>query len=69
MTTSVDTQDWVAGWLEDFRACLAGTHGHAWRASAERELRTHSTALVSDRQRATSWRRTREAILGSSDAA
>ena len=73
MTTSstelTQTETWVAQWLEDFRTCLSGTHGHAWRASAERELRTHSTALVSDRQRAISWRRTREAILGSTDAA
>ncbi|MDF1603503.1 hypothetical protein [Nocardioides sp. YIM 152315] len=65
MTTSVDTQTSVAHWLDDFRACLAGTHGPAWRARAERELRSTSTALASDRQRAASWRRTREEIIGS----
>jgi len=64
MTTSVDIEPWVAGWLEDFRACLAGTHGYAWRSHAERELRANSTALVSDRQRAASWRHVREEVLG-----
>jgi hypothetical protein len=68
MTITDDTQDWIAGWLEDFRACLAGTHGYAWRSRAEQELRTRSTALVSDAQRAASWRRTREEILGVSAA-
>jgi hypothetical protein len=69
MTTSVDTQTTVAGWLDDFRACLAGAHGSAWRARAEREVRSTSTALASDAQRAASWRRTREEIIGSSTAA
>ena len=68
MTTPVDSESRVAAWLDDFRACLAGTHGYAWRSRAERELRTHSTALVTDRQRAASWRRTREEILSSSVA-
>lgn len=68
MTTSVDPQTSVAGWLDDFRACLAGAHGAAWRARAERELRSTSTALASDHQRAASWQRTREEIIGSSAA-
>lgn len=68
MTTSDDTTNWVDGWLEDFRSCLAGTHGHAWRARAERELRTNSPALVSDHQRAAAWRRVREEILGTTAA-
>ena len=68
MATSVDPQAEVAAWLDDFRACLAGAHGPAWRARAERELRLTSTATTSDRQRAASWRRTREEILGSSVA-
>jgi hypothetical protein len=65
MSISVDIEPWVAGWLEDFRACLSGTYGYAWRSHAERELRENSTALVSDRQRAASWRQAREAVLGS----
>jgi hypothetical protein len=69
MTTSPDTETWVEGWLDDFRACLAGTHGYAWRSHAERELRENSTAVVSDRQRAASWRRAREEVLGASPAA
>jgi hypothetical protein len=68
MTISVDIQTSVAGWLDDFRACLAGAHGPAWRARAEQELRATSTALASDRQRAASWRRTREEIIGVSAA-
>ena len=69
MTRSVDTEGWVAGWLEDFRSCLAGAHGYAWRSHAEQELRSNSSALVTDRQRAASWRGIREEILGSSPAA
>lgn len=64
MTISVDADTWVEAWLEDFRACLAGVHGNAWRSHAEQELRTNSSALVSDRQRAATWRRTREEVLG-----
>ena len=64
MTTSaLETDTWVAGWLDDFRACLAGAHGYAWRSRAEQEVRATSTALASDRQRAASWRRAREEIL------
>lgn len=63
MTTPLDRTSWVAGWLDDFRACLDGTHGYAWRSRAEQELRTHSTAQGTDRQRAAAWRRTREEIL------
>jgi hypothetical protein len=65
MTTSVDTETWVAGWLDDFRLCLHGAHGAAWRARAEQELRTTATAATTDRQRAASWSRTRIEILGS----
>ncbi|MFC7494342.1 MULTISPECIES: hypothetical protein [unclassified Nocardioides] len=68
MTISVETQTSIAAWLDDFRACLTGTHGAAWRARAEQELRSTSTALASDVQRAASWRRTREEILGSTAA-
>jgi hypothetical protein len=68
MTPSVDSEAWVAGWLDDFRLSLQGAHGAAWRARAEQELRTTNSALASDRQRATSWRRTREEILGDSAA-
>ena len=68
MTTSVDTEAWVAGWLDDFRLCLHGAHGTAWRARAEQELRSTRTAVTSDRQRAASWRRTREDVLGESAA-
>lgn len=64
MATPVDDQAAGAGWLDDFRLCLAGFHGAAWRARAERELRSTSTALASDRERAAAWRRTREEIIG-----
>ncbi|MFC6042801.1 hypothetical protein ACFP8W_05500 [Nocardioides hankookensis] len=68
MTNSADPETWVAGWLDDFRLCLHGAHGTAWRARAEQELRTTNSALASDRQRAAAWRRTREEILGVSAA-
>jgi hypothetical protein len=68
MTTSVDLESWVVDWLDDFRLCLHGAHGAAWRARAEQELRAMGTALASDRQRAASWRRTREEIVGVSAA-
>ncbi|WP_028642740.1 hypothetical protein [Nocardioides sp. URHA0020] len=68
MTASVDTETWVAGWLDDFRLCLHGAHGAAWRARAEQELRMTNSALASDRQRAASWRRTREEVTGDSAA-
>ncbi len=68
MTASVDSPTSIAGWLDDFRACLSGEHGPAWRTRAERELRSASTALASDWQRAASWRRTREEVLGSTAA-
>jgi hypothetical protein len=69
MTTSADPDAWVAVWLDDFRLCLHGAHGAAWRTRAELELRTTSSALATDRQRAASWRRTREEAAGSSSAA
>jgi len=65
MTTSVDTEAWVAGWLDDFRLCLHGAHGAAWRARAEQELRSTATAATTDRQRAASWSRIRIEVLGS----
>ncbi|GAA4734055.1 hypothetical protein GCM10023350_17060 [Nocardioides endophyticus] len=68
MTTPVDTEAWVAGWLDDFRLCLHGAHGAAWRARAEQELRSASTVATSDRQRASSWARTRIEVLGESAA-
>lgn len=68
MTPNRENDNSLAAWLDDFRACLAGAHGYAWRSRAEQELRSTSTALASDRQRATSWRRTRQEIL-SPDAA
>ena len=68
MDTPDDTDTWVAGWLDDFRLCLHGAHGIAWRARAEQELRSTSSAATSDRQRATSWARTRIEILGPSAA-
>lgn len=68
MTDPVDPEAWVAGWLDDFRLCLHGAHGAAWRARAEQELRSTSTAATSDRQRAASWRRTREEVTGTSAA-
>jgi hypothetical protein len=68
MTTPDDTDTWVAGWLDDFRLCLHGAHGTAWRARAEQELRSTSSAATGDRQRATSWARTRIEILGPSAA-
>lgn len=63
MTTHREIDDSLAAWLDDFRACLAGAHGYAWRSRAEQELRSTSTALATDRQRASSWRRAREEIL------
>jgi hypothetical protein len=68
MDTSVDTETWVAGWLDDFRLCLHGAHGAAWRARAEQELRAASTVATGDRLRATSWARTRIEVLGDSAA-
>lgn len=68
MTLPGDSHASVTRWLDDFRACLTGAHGPAWRARAEQELRSTSTAGASDRQRAASWRRTREEIIGSSVA-
>jgi hypothetical protein len=68
MDTSVDTTTWVAGWLDDFRLCLHGAHGAAWRARAEQELRTASTVPTGDRLRASSWARTRIEVLGESAA-
>jgi len=64
MTTTDSGASWVTTWLDDFRACLDGAYGGAWRSRAEQELRATSSALCSDRQRATSWRRTREDVLG-----
>lgn len=68
MTTTDSGESWVQTWLGDFRACLDGHHGGAWRSRAEQELRESSSALCSDRQRAASWRRTREDVLGSTAA-
>jgi hypothetical protein len=68
MITTDSGDSWVQAWLDDFRACLDGAHGGAWRSRAEQELRQSSSALSSDRQRAASWRRTREDVLGSSAA-
>lgn len=68
MDTSVDTETWVAGWLDDFRLCLHGAHGAAWRARAEQELRSAGTVATSDRLRASAWARTRIEILGDSAA-
>jgi hypothetical protein len=68
MDTPVDTETWVAGWLDDFRLCLHGAHGAAWRARAEQELRSASTVATSDRQLASSWARTRIEVLGGSAA-
>ena len=65
MTSSVDTHAWVAGWLDDFRACRSGAHGAAWRARAEQELRTAGPAQVSDHARASTWARIRLEFLGS----
>ena len=68
MTAPVTAENWVETWLDDFRACLSGEHGGAWRSRAEQELRARSSALVSDLQRAASWRGAREEVLGSSAA-
>jgi hypothetical protein len=68
MDTPADTETWVAGWLDDFRLCLHGAHGAAWRARAEQELRSASTVATSDRLRASSWARTRIEVLGGSAA-
>lgn len=65
MTTTDSGDGWVQAWLDDFRACLAGAYGGAWRSRAEQELRASNSALCSDRQRAASWRRAREDVLGS----
>jgi hypothetical protein len=53
----------VQAWLDDFRSCLDGAYGGAWRSRAEQELRQTSSTLCSDRQRAASWRRTRADVL------
>jgi hypothetical protein len=66
--TAPTSDSWVADWLEDFRLCLHGAHGAAWRARAEQELRMRDTALASNRLRAASWRRTREEIIGTTAA-
>lgn len=68
MITTDPGDSWVQAWLGDFRDCLDGVHGGAWRSRAEQELRQSSSALCSDRQRAASWRRTREDVLGTSAA-
>lgn len=68
LDTSVEAHDWVAHWLLDFRACLSGTHGLAWRSRAEQEVRVQHGTPVGDRQRAATWRRTREEILGATVA-
>ena len=62
--TAPTSDSWVADWLEDFRLCLHGAHGAAWRARAEQELRTRDTAVASNQLRAAAWRRTREEITG-----
>jgi hypothetical protein len=59
----------VQTWLDDFRACLDGAHGNAWRSRAEQELRRSSSALCTDRQRAAGWRRVREDVVGGPSAA
>jgi hypothetical protein len=68
MITTDSSESWVQAWLGDFRDCLGGAHGGAWRSRAEQELRKTCSALCSDRQRAASWRRTREDVHGATAA-
>jgi len=70
MTALTSDTDSVRTWLADFRACLRGEHGNAWRSRAECEVRAQNSGTIKPvhvAALARSWRRVREEFVSSSD--
>jgi hypothetical protein len=70
MTALTSDTDSVRTWVTDFRACLRGEHGSAWRSRAECEVRAQNSGTntpIHVAALARSWRRVREEFVNSSD--
>lgn len=71
MTVLTREPDLVQTWLADFRACLRGEHGGAWRSRAECEVRAQNagaSTAISMAAVAASWRRVRAEFFSQPEA-